>query len=145
MQRTLKFDTEVLIGQRETVVEIRQDRIEAWALEVSLLLSGLNDTLVVRSTTKPTIMLSVLPEERKRKAARTTAPSTVVTRSKPDKLTFQLSRTEAEAIQATLLRAYRDEMAEVNHIHIGGLFEGVTYDLTLFFDVSRERLSARTQ
>jgi hypothetical protein len=137
MGRALKFDTEIRIGQGETVVTIRQAHVEAWALEVGLLLHELNDSLVVRSSANATVTLSLLPEERKRKAIRT-----VVTRSKPNALKFQVSRTQAETLQALLLRAYRDGVAEVNHIHIEGLLDGVEYDLTPFFEKSRPPMSA---
>jgi hypothetical protein len=42
---------------------------------------------------------------------------------------------------ATLLRAYRDQVAEVSHVHIEGLLDGAPYDLTVMFDVCKESMS----
>jgi hypothetical protein len=50
------------------------------------------------------------------------AKRTVVTRINEKRIRFELSRTQAGYLQATLLRAYRDDMAEVNHIHIEGAY-----------------------
>jgi hypothetical protein len=64
-----------------------------------------------------------------------------VLRLSADRMMFSLSRNQAEYLEATLLRAYRDEMAEVNHIHLEGELDGSSYDLTLLFDVSRPPMS----
>jgi hypothetical protein len=52
-------------------------------------------------------------------------------------MAFELSRTQATYMQATLLRTYRDEMAAVDHVHIEGFMRESPFDLTLFFALSR--------
>jgi hypothetical protein len=53
-----------------------------------------------------------------------------------------LGKNQAEYLQATLLRAYCDEVAEVNHWHIEGDRDGTSFDLTIMFHAFREPMSA---
>ncbi len=62
-----------------------------------------------------------------------TAGSKAIVDQKSGKIIFVLSTNQLEYLCAFLLRAYRDNTAEVNHIHIEGEKSGEAFDLTLFF------------
>jgi hypothetical protein len=134
MNRFLASDDEIIFGQGEAVVEIMQERFGVWTLEISLLLQGLAESLTVRSPKGGTLLLSLLADKRVRRSA--------VSCGGTDKLRFDLSRTQAEYLQTVLLRAYRDGMADVDHVHIEGALAGTAYDLTFFFGASRPPMSA---
>jgi hypothetical protein len=134
MNRFLASDDEIIFGQRETVVEIMQERFGVWTLEISLLLHGLVESITVRSPNGGALLLSLLEDKRPKRSA--------VSRIGTNKLRIELSRTQAEYLQAVLLRAYRDGMADVEHVHIEGELAGTTHDLTVFFGASRPPLSA---
>ena len=137
MARTLTFETEVLLGPEEVVMEMDDARFSAWALEVTLLLSGLNDSLVVRSAEATTLVLSLLEERQGRVASRA-----VVTRVGSTRLTCAIPRAQAIYLQAALLRAYRDKLADVSQIHLEGDLGEAPFDLTFFFKASRAPMSA---
>lgn len=121
----------ILAGDSEIVVEISQAEVPAIALDVALLLGGLADSLsLVSGAAKLNIRVS--PQ-------RTTA--TNFDRDEHGRVECVLSRDNAEYIQATLLRAYRDGMAEVSHVHVDGKFRGNDFDLTLMFDTARPAMT----
>ncbi|MFY0582662.1 hypothetical protein ACN28S_57760 [Cystobacter fuscus] len=134
MNRFLASDDEIIFGQREAVVEIMQERFGVWTLELSLLLQGLAESLTVRSPNGGTLLLSLLADKRVKRST--------VSRGGTNKLRFDLSRTQTEYLQTVLLRAYRDGMADVDHVHIEGEFAGTAYDLTFFFGASQPPMSA---
>lgn len=134
MNRFLASDDEIIFGQRETVVEILQERFGVWALEISLLLQGLAESLLVRAPNDGTLLLSLLADKNVKRGA--------FSLSEPRKLRFDMSRAQAEYLQIALLRAYRDGMADVEHVHIEGTFAGTAYDMTFFFGASRPPMSA---
>ena len=134
MNRFLASDEEFIFGQREAVVEIMQERFGVWALELSLLLQGLAESLTVRSPSGGALFLALLSDKH--------AKRSVVSQTEKDRLRFTLSRTQAEYIQAVLLRSYRDGMADVDHVHIEGELAGAAYDLTFFLSASQPPMSA---
>lgn len=121
-----------LIGQAELVLETEQAEVGALALELTLLVEGLSEAVVILTPAGHRISLSIPKKEKGLLEARTK-----VTQADPKRIAFELSRTQAEYMQATLLRTYRDEMAAVNHIHIEGFMGESAFDLTLFFALSR--------
>ncbi len=129
MNRFLACDDEIIFGQREAVLEITQERFGSWALEIALLLQGLSESLTVRSPGGGTLRLVLLSDRSVKRS--------VVSRHEANELRFELARTQAEYLQAVLLRAYRDGMADVDHVHIEGSCAGAAYDLTFFFGASR--------
>jgi hypothetical protein len=54
---------------------------------------------------------------------------------------FAIGRNQAKYLQAVLLRAYRDQIAEVNHVHIDGESDGKPFDLTVIFELSLEPMT----
>jgi hypothetical protein len=56
-------------------------------------------------------------------------------------MSLAIGRNQAGYLQAVLLRAYRDQMAEVNHVHIEGQRSGTPFDLTVMFEVAREPMT----
>ncbi len=135
MNRFFRISSEPLFGQEEVVLEVEQAEVGALALELTLLLMKLTESISISSPEGHAIYLS-LQDEPEELAKRTKVASVAEKR-----LNFALSRTQAGYLQATLLRAYRDEMAEVNHIHIEGTLRGAPFDLTIFFQTSRPPMS----
>jgi hypothetical protein len=134
MNRFLASGEELVFGQREAVVEILQECFGVWALEISLLLTGFVESLTVRSSIGGTLLLSLLSDKSVKRG--------IVSHGGTNKLGVVLSRNQAEYLQAVLLRAYRDRMADVDHVHIEGSLAGAAYDLTFFFGASRPAVSA---
>lgn len=135
MQRLLSMDTEMLVGESEVVVEVSQAKVGAWTLEVTLLLEGLVESITLRSSGGAGLVLEMLPE------VASGARRAVVSRLSAERLRFELPRTQAEYLQAVLLRAYRDDMAEVSHTHIEGELGDTPYALTVLFGAARPPMS----
>jgi hypothetical protein len=132
MNRSFSIAQEFVIGAAEVVVELHQQDVRGLALEVTLLVSGMIPALTLRSAGGQRLVLTLSPQE---KFSR-------VQRLAPAHLNFELGTTQGEYLQAVLLRAYRDEMAEVNHIHLEGNEGDRAMDLTLLFHVYRMPMSA---
>lgn len=135
MSRFFRISSEALFSQEELVIEVEQAEVGALALELTLLLMKLTDSISISFPGGHAVLLS-LQDETEEIAKRTKAARVTEKRIK-----FELSRTQAGYLQATLLRAYRDEMAEVNHIHIEGTLRDAPFDLTIFFRTSRPPMS----
>lgn len=134
LQRFLPVTGESLLSSTEVVIELPQEAVSSVALEMTLLIAGLAETLRIQPTRGPSVLFRLLAGDRVSKA--------VVTRHADGMTAFSLGRNQAKYFQATLLRAYRDQMAEVNHIHIEGADEdGSVLDLTVMFAVYREPVS----
>jgi hypothetical protein len=127
MMRLVRVDQQVLVGQSEVVLELSPSEVGALALEMTLLLSTLSEGIKIGASSGPYAEISIDPNE---KWAKAFAASDNLIR-------FEIGKNQAEYLQMVLLRAYRDQMAEVNHIHIEGTSgEGlVNLDLTIMFKV----------
>ena len=134
MKRFLPLEGEVLLGSAEAVIELPTRAVGALALEITLLLEGLAKTLRIGPGKGPTLQLMVIESHPAAKA--------VVTCESVEFVSFAVNRNQAEYLQAVLLRAYRDQMAEVNHVHIEGTCNGSPFDLTVMFEAFREPMSA---
>jgi hypothetical protein len=131
--RLFRAKNDPLIGGTELVVEAEQAEVGTFALELTLLLEGLSEMVVILTPAGYRISLSIQKKEEKgRFEARTR-----VTQVDPMRMTFEIARTQAMYLQATLLCAYRDEMATVDHVHVEGFLRELPFDLTLFFAASR--------
>jgi hypothetical protein len=128
MSRTLKLGAERLIaGGSEVVVELSQGEAATFALELVLLLRGLTNLVNVMAGAAKLVL----------RLAEPTSTATTFNREASGRMVCSLTRDNAEYLEATLLRAYRDGMAEVNHVHVQGTLDGESFDLTLLFDSSR--------
>jgi hypothetical protein len=134
IRRFLSLPGESLLGPTEVVIELQQCAVASVALELALLLAGLVESLRLRPSAGPTILLTLIDNDRIAKAVVAHCPDRTVS--------FALGRNQAEFLQAVLLRAYRDQMAEINHVHIEGERDGTAFDLTVLFDVYRAPMSA---
>lgn len=128
-----RIKSDPLVGQAELVLETEQTEVGAFALELTLLVQGLSESVVISTPAGYRIALSIQKKEQKGLLE----ARTKVTQINPKKIYFELSRTQAMCMQAMLLRTYRDEIASVNHIHIEGYMGESAFDLTLFFALSR--------
>lgn len=135
MSRSFRIRSEPLFSQEEIVIEVEQAEVGALALEVTLLLMTLAESVSIICPGDHVVVLSLQDESEE------VAKRTKVARVTEKRMKLELSRTQAGYLQATLLRAYRDEMAEVNHIHIEGFLRDAPFDLTVFFRTSRPPMS----
>jgi hypothetical protein len=117
----------VIASGSELVVELTQGEVPILALELMLLLRGFADLVCLASGAVQVAL---------RLAAKSSTATTFI-REVSGRLQCSLSRDNAEYLEVTLLRAYRDNMAAVNHVHIEGSLDGENFDLTLLFDVFR--------
>ena len=126
--RHIGMKVDPIVGQNELVLETEQEQIGPLALELTLLVNDLSERLLLLAPSGYRIALSIQKnEERGQFAARTK-----VTQPDPRRMAFELSRTQAGYMQATLLRTYRDGMAAADHIHIEGFAgEHLTHPLKL--------------
>lgn len=130
--QNMNMNAAIVFGDAETLIELDQRSVSEWALNLTLLVNGLIDTLSIRDK-KYAIALSV-KKERKDKRSRFAKVSS-------NNLKCELSLNEAEYLQVFLLRTYRDGVAEVNHIHIESDLGGSAHDLTILFENARPPMS----
>ena len=134
-KRFLSLAGECLMGANEIVIEVKHDFVGSLALELTLLLSGLIESLRIRPDKGCQLVLTLTDSDRISKA--------IVTCISTNTLSFRIGRNQAEYLQAVLLRAYRDQMAEVNHVHIEGQRDGKPFDLTVMFEFARGPVSPK--
>ena len=134
--RKIVLDTAVIQNAEELVIQIRQSRLPEWALEITLLIESLSSALTVQAPDGFRLALTLL-------SAGTTAPKrSRLVRRGSKAIDVDVPRNQMEFLQAVLLRAYRDESAEVNHVHLEGELGGRQFDLTWLFDTARPPMSA---
>jgi len=133
MKRFLSLQSEGLLGSAELVIEILQTEVARVALELTLLRLGHCDSVRIQAGGGTSVVLTMLAEDRVSKAS--------VARGTDGSLSFALGINQVGYLQAVLLRAYRDEMAEVNHVHVEGVQAGQDFDLTLMFSVYQPPMS----
>jgi hypothetical protein len=137
VERFLSEGTEIAAGRSEVVVTISQAAVGVWALELTLLLERLADSLTVAPTQGGKLVLTVSA------VALSRGERFIASRSgSSDTMKFVLPQSQAERLRAVLLRAYRDGMAETDHVHLEGTLNGNPYDLTPFFENSRPPMTA---
>lgn len=133
MNRTINLTrNHIITDVAEVIVEIHQSDVPACALELMLLLHGFADSLLfVSGPMQFMLRISELP----------TAPA-VFSREVGGRVRCSLSHESVEYMQAIFLRAYRDGMAEVNHVHIEGTMDGKSFDVAFVFDTFRPPMTS---
>ena len=134
MKRAVKTSAIAVIHRGELVLNVSHNEFGKWALEFTLLLEGLVKITDIRTGGKNRVRISLNDDLQ--------ADRLLAIKSRNGDFEFVLPRNQAEYLQATLLRAYRDEMAEVNHVHAEGYMDGKPFDLTMMFDVYRPPMTA---
>jgi hypothetical protein len=119
------------MGDAEVVVELSHDEVKLLALEITLLAAGLISMVALRSHSKQRVELT--PGSRDVRATLRVLQA--------DYVQVGLSQNQMEYLQMVLLRAYRDEMAEVNHVHLEGECAGREMAFTVLFETFRPPLS----
>lgn len=123
---------EFLFDTAEVVIDLSIDETNTLALEIALLLQSMAQWVRLRCPRGGKIDIALGSSEK----------STIVDNLATSHVRFQLDRHSAEYIQAVLLRAYRDKMAEVDHIHIDGrTIQDDAFDLTLMFQTYKPPMS----
>jgi hypothetical protein len=124
-RRFVSLSGEALLSETEVVLELGGDSVATVALELTLVLEGLADSLRLSSRAGPSVVVSENSGDRVAKAE--------VARAADGSLTFRMGRNQVEYLRAVILRAYRDQMAEVSHVHIEGELGQAAFDLTVMF------------
>jgi hypothetical protein len=122
-----------LVGDAEVVLELSHDEVRGLAVEVTLLVLGLISKLRLRSRRNQRVDLTRASEARDMRA--------IVRVLAADHVTFELPENQLEYLQMVFMRAYRDDMAEVNHVHLEGVCEDRQVDLTFLFETFKPPLS----
>lgn len=123
MIRLIRTANPILIERRECLIEFAHEEVGPCALELALLLGGMTRALRLRARDGMELEVSL---ESPGVRAKVRALST-------EHVRFDLARNQAEYLEAVLLRAYRDGMAEVSHIHLEGDGDDGAMDLTVLF------------
>ncbi len=126
MNRFVQLANEPLLDSGELVVELAHAAVATLALELSLLLGGLADSIRLSAKSGASVVLSLRGGDAVSKAE--------AQRMFTDTVHFRLGTNQAEYLHAVLLRAYRDGAAEVNHVHIEGSDGHLSFDFTLLFE-----------
>jgi len=133
VNRSVKCDCSTISAENEFVVELRQSDVILFVLELSMLMMGLIKQLNVLFDSGNSLHFS-LDEN-------LVAGDRAAVKQKDKRLSITLSANQLEYICASLFRVYRDQIAEVNHLHIEGIKNSEGYDLTLMFESVSEPLT----
>ena len=135
MSRFTNIKVDHIWQDNELVIELSPNQYGALSLELTLLVESLTSVLLLELSDDSTIALSIHDElgdyEHRAK----------VTKLKHNKTAFEMSPSQTEYLQATLLRNYRDGISAVGHVHIEGLFQQRDFDLTVMFASYAEPMS----
>ena len=135
MSRFIHIESEFLLEPVEVVVELNALEVAALALEMTLLLNALTDSVrMIGGKGSSKVVLTLGKEQKTVKAS--------IRLEKQNVVHVSVGKNQAEYLQSFLLRAHRDDQAEVDHLHIEGLTEDKPFDLTLMFVQHRAPMSA---
>lgn len=128
-RRPFLLTAEIVVDSAEVIVEVALDEFGPLALELTLLAAKLVPEVTLQDSSGLQFTFRLLESQARRG---------VFSETGSKRLTLELPTVTVGYLQAVLLRAYRDGMAEVDHVHV----ETTTADLTLLFAVSRPPMSA---
>jgi hypothetical protein len=97
--RRITSDVAIIESSSGIVIQVRQSRVPAWALEITLLLETLSAALMVESPDSFRLTMAILP------AGRGTPKRSQFVRVGPTAMNLDMARNQAEFLQAVLLRA----------------------------------------
>lgn len=117
----------------EIVVSLTEAELAPLCLELALLLLSETTALQLQAG-EERLDLEV--------AKKSQHPQASFTYGKSRTLRCAIDRDGLEYLQATLLRAWRDGIAEVDHVHIEGLLAGAGHDFTVRLAKARPPVSA---
>jgi hypothetical protein len=126
--RPFELTSDIIVDPEELLVEVSLVEFGPAALEMTLLAASLIPHAVFQDRTGRRLTFDVLASDSKRGVL-----SGLDSRS----IHLSLPMVTVKYLQAVLLRAYRDGMAEVGHIHV----ETTSIDLTFLFAVSAPPMS----
>jgi hypothetical protein len=121
------------MGPTEVVVSLAEADVTPLCLEFALLLLGETAALQLQSG-EERLDLEI--------AKKSQQPQASFARGKARGLRCTLDRDGLEYLQATLLRAWRDGAAEVDHLHLEGALAGSGHDLTVRFAKAQAPMTA---
>lgn len=110
----------IVVEASEVIIEVAVEEFDRMALELTLLATKLVTETTFHDPSGLHFTIRLLASQARRGA---------FTESDNKRLILDLPAVTVGYLQAVLLRAYRDGMAEVDHVHV----ETTTVDLTLLF------------
>ncbi len=128
MKRSIKIECSTINADSEFIIELRQSDISTLILELSMIMMGLLDKLMIIFNNGDSVEISL--------GEKLSQTDKATVSQKQGRVFFVLSANHLEYLCTFLLRVYRDEIAEVNHLHIEGKKGDEPYDLTLLFNQS---------
>lgn len=131
--RAVRLPSELLHSDGEVVLELSQGMLGPVILELDLLLHAYVSEVQLRRSRGPSVRLRCSVDERH-------VPR--VHRVPEGDFAFDLARTDVEYMHGFLLRAYRDGMGEVSHIHVEARGEPGSFDLTVMLELYKPPMSA---
>lgn len=142
MARVIPYPSEVLRSRSEIVMEIGWSSVPLWALEIGLLANGMAESVRISGSDGFSVVLAGEQSKRhQQRHAGSRHPRSVGEWRADQLLAVAMSNDAIGHLHAFLMRAYRDGMAEVSHIHIPVVVDDGELDLTFLFDVSTPPMS----
>lgn len=126
MNRLIQSKCSVMNSSGEFVIELKQTDVSCFILELTMLL--------MKQVYRLTFMFEDDIRVDMRLQDDLPHASKMIVNKKGNGLFFDFSVNHLEYLLAFLLRAYRDGVAEVDHIHLEGDYGPQSYDLTFIFD-----------
>ncbi|VAW62673.1 hypothetical protein MNBD_GAMMA09-176 [hydrothermal vent metagenome] len=126
MNHFVKTNSVILVGDDEIVIELMQNDISLFALELIMLLMGLIKKTVIVFSCGTRLFLCLETD--------LSDGDKAVVNKKENHISIGLAKNHLEYFCSFLLKTYRDQAAEVNHIHIEGKKGELDYDLTFLFE-----------
>ena len=118
----------------ELTILVNQSEVLNLALEFTLIMVGMSESLCIRSPGNFVLQVAISKEAQTSKA--------IVSSESDKSIAILLGKNQMEYVQSVLLRAYRDNCAPVNHIHIEGTFQDARFDLTFLFEKYQKPMTA---
>ncbi len=134
MKRFFKIDT-IEIKTNEVVVNVQWKDLEKWYLELSLLNEKLVEILSIATNDGKKVLI-------KRGSVDADRTKNICKQTREQTIEIILPPNQCEYILASMLQAYRDDAADVNHIHLEGFLGKKPYDFNMFFEKAKDALSS---
>lgn len=123
--KEFRIDNDILLSDSEYVIEVSSKHLQLWCLSFTLLATKLVSSFnILFKNHRVKILLSEDLENKWLEVIKKDASITEVA----------IPMNQVEYLQFTLLRALRDSIAEMEHIHLEGSRNSEQFNITLFFE-----------
>ncbi|MCK6547614.1 hypothetical protein L6R52_17320 [Myxococcota bacterium] len=132
-RRSVLIEVEVTESDGELVVSLLQSEVAMVALELTLLLQSLASEVRLRAKRGPRCALRIPTPE---------AGESRISMPAAGDFVFELTADAVGYLQAYLLRAHRDGLAEVSHVHVDAVGPRGPFALTVMCELYQGPMSA---